>query len=603
MIGNRSIPVFLSLEAPASRPPDGLIYELFGRGTTKRGGVLLTFILALLFFTISFVHVPIAQAATTFTVNSLLDNTTTDGNCTLREAISKANGVAIADCGADSGGPYTINFSVSGTITLAVDLPFIIRDQTIDGTGQNVVINGSDTYRLLLVASVKLALKNLTLTHGAASTGGAIYNDTDSTLDITGCTFSNNNSSSGGAIYSQSAVTVSNSIFSGNSSGSGGAIKLNDGALVITGSTFSGNSATNYGGALDADGEDVTVDTSSFLNNTSAGTGGAIDHDSGILTITRSTFSGNQANEGGTIWNGYELILGNSTFSGNISATNGGAIAMFANPTTIANCTFAGNSATKVGGAIYTGSGTTPTLANTIIADSPSGGNCGGIGTITDGGNNLQFGGSVANSCGATIPTPVSDPLGSNVLANNGGPTETIALPLGSAAIDAGNDAVCAETPVDGVDQRGIRRPQGLHCDIGAYEFFVPMPDTSTCGSLLANNLYSCSVVCNGSPYGYHDCVQFINPGFVATGHFDMQFADIANNGSSSDPLGCSTDVDDPHRFLCAASTGNTSPSAGFGFSGMVGRSLNFDGNLAKGSFNCRYDCMLDPNCSVSAPR
>src|SRR5205814_2005 len=55
-------------------------------------------------------------------------------------------------------------------------------------------------------------------------------------------------------------------------------------------------------------------------------------------------------------------------------------------------------------------------------------------------------------------------------LADNGGPTLTHALLLGSAAIDAGDDAVCAADPVSGVDQRGVIRPQGAHCDIGAYE-------------------------------------------------------------------------------------------------------------------------------------
>jgi hypothetical protein len=50
-------------------------------------------------------------------------------------------------------------------------------------------------------------------------------------------------------------------------------------------------------------------------------------------------------------------------------------------------------------------------------------------------------------------------------LADNGGPTFTHALSPGSPAIDAANDALCPAT-----DQRGTNRPQGTHCDIGAYE-------------------------------------------------------------------------------------------------------------------------------------
>jgi len=57
-------------------------------------------------------------------------------------------------------------------------------------------------------------------------------------------------------------------------------------------------------------------------------------------------------------------------------------------------------------------------------------------------------------------------------LANNGGPTQTIALEPGSPAIDAGDPAVCANPPVYGVDQRGYVRPGIGHtqCSIGAYE-------------------------------------------------------------------------------------------------------------------------------------
>ena len=60
--------------------------------------------------------------------------------------------------------------------------------------------------------------------------------------------------------------------------------------------------------------------------------------------------------------------------------------------------------------------------------------------------------------------------------AASGGPTQTIALNPGSVAIDAGLDAVCAAAPVNGRDQRGVTRPQGPHCDSGAYE---AVPGTS----------------------------------------------------------------------------------------------------------------------------
>ena len=104
------------------------------------------------------------------------------------------------------------------------------------------------------------------------------------------------------------------------------------------------------------------------------------------------------------------------------------------------------------------------TLKNTIVANSPAGGNCSGA--ITDGGGNLSY-------PDTTCPGINSDPM-LGPLQNNGGPTQTMALLPGSAAIDAANDAICAAPPVNNLDQRGITRPQGPHCDIGAYEAMLP---------------------------------------------------------------------------------------------------------------------------------
>jgi hypothetical protein len=68
-----------------------------------------------------------------------------------------------------------------------------------------------------------------------------------------------------------------------------------------------------------------------------------------------------------------------------------------------------------------------------------------------------------------TCPGINADPV-LGPLQNNGGRTWTMVLGQGSAAIDAGDDTICAAPPVNNLDQRGISRPQGLHCDIGAVE-------------------------------------------------------------------------------------------------------------------------------------
>ena len=55
-------------------------------------------------------------------------------------------------------------------------------------------------------------------------------------------------------------------------------------------------------------------------------------------------------------------------------------------------------------------------------------------------------------------------------LQNNGGDTETLALPAGSPAIDQIPPDVCRLTRIT-TDQRGVNRMRGKGCDIGAYEY------------------------------------------------------------------------------------------------------------------------------------
>ena len=157
--------------------------------------------------------------------------------------------------------------------------------------------------------------------------------------------------------------------------------------------------------------------------------------------------------------------MSNSTFSGN-SADAGGGIYNYSSAATVSNSTFSGNSGYGEGGGIATYGALT--LKNTIVANNRPGGNC--FGTIIDGVGNLSY-------PDTTCPGINGDPrLGP--LRNNGGPTETMALGRGSAAIDAANDAICEAPPVNNLDQRGIVRPQGSHCDIGAVEQqpYPPLP-------------------------------------------------------------------------------------------------------------------------------
>ena len=109
-------------------------------------------------------------------------------------------------------------------------------------------------------------------------------------------------------------------------------------------------------------------------------------------------------------------------------------------------------------------------MTNTIIAANQAsleGADCSGI--VTSLGHNLVGSGdhcglqATASDLVGTSAQPVDARLGA--LENNGGPTETHALLLGSPAIDTGGDGPDLST-----DQRGLARPQGSASDIGAYE-------------------------------------------------------------------------------------------------------------------------------------
>ena len=213
-----------------------------------------------------------------------------------------------------------------------------------------------------------------------------------------------------------------------------------------------GSAGGGGGGAVNNFGGTVVIADAAFLRN-SAFAGGAIEnHDGGTMTITGSTFSGNSALPGGAISNlRSTLTITNSTFVGN-SAVVGGAIYNLSIATVqVMNSTFSGNTASDQGGALDSTGGTSIAVQNSIFA----GNGC--VGAIQDGGGNLDWPDS---GC----PGLIGDPrLGA--LADNGGPTFTMALGPGSAAIDAATSSGCPTT-----DQRGVLRPFGAGCDIGAYE-------------------------------------------------------------------------------------------------------------------------------------
>ena len=263
---------------------------------------------------------------------------------------------------------------------------------------------------------------------------------------------------------------------------------------------FLGNSASVYGGAMFNSGVNKGVSSPVLSNVTFSGnkageSGGAMlnagEGGESSPTLTDVMFSNNSANNrGGAMDNWCDLggvsvpILTNITFSGNAAGSLGGAIYNYGpggicNPT-LTNITFNGNSA-QSGGAIYNygpgSSGTSrPTLINVILwsdiligtgGSGPEIVNFYGAAPSVD--HSIVQGGCAAGSTCTNLFT--GDPM-LGVLANNGGFTQTMLPGTGSAAIDAGLCHVDnAAVPRD--DQRGLPRPQGAACDIGAVEVAV----------------------------------------------------------------------------------------------------------------------------------
>ena len=279
-------------------------------------------------------------------------------------------------------------------------------------------------------------------------------------------------------------VTVRNGSRSGSSDAGG---IDNNGILTVTNSTVSGNQAYYYGGIGNSG--TLTVTNSTVSGNQGNFGGGIVNF--GTLTVTNSTVSGNQSgNSGGGIANSGTLTMTNSTVSGNQSDGSGGGIANY-NTLTLINSTIAANTADinndGIGrGGVYNASAANvkTTFRNTLIGNNTKGtvtfakSDCDG--TLVSQGYNLIESTDGCTITGNTTGNVTGQGPWLGALKDNGGPTFTqqLLLRLGeivpdSPALNAGDPAGC--TTADGTplatDQRGAARPQGVRCDIGAFEF------------------------------------------------------------------------------------------------------------------------------------
>lgn len=399
----------------------------------------------------------------------------------------------------NDGDTVEIDASLPVVIEQGIDVP---RDVTIQGQGpSNTRIQGNGTDSVFHLEQ-SATIEDLTVSGGATTlSGGGI-------------------DSSGGPT---ATVQVRNVDVTGNSAaGDGGGISASGGAtVVVTNTNVSGNTARNHGGGISGEGP-VVLTNSTVSNNQVVAPGGLMAQDSsfaggfmldddptstmgggvyadGALTLTDTTISGNSADIGGGIMDNAPytesssitgstisgntatesgggidtlgvLTIDNSTISDNSTAGDGGGI-FFRNTAlgslAISNSTMAGNSAAASGGGGIYANGSFD-VKSTIIGNSASGSDCAYYYPMPNAVGNLDTDGSCGSGFATVTPMELSlAPL----TVNAPGTTATQALFSNSLAIDTAVDC----TDFDGIavvtDQRGVSRPQGPSCDIGAYEY------------------------------------------------------------------------------------------------------------------------------------
>jgi hypothetical protein len=359
-----------------------------------------------------------------------------------------------------------IDFSSSGSDTTASPIN-ITRSVTLIGLG-DVVFDGKDESNFLTTstsgASVDLAIDNITFQNGYTANvneGSALHTAAGS-LTVLNSTFTGNGGY--GAIVSPTIGTttqITNSLFTdnGSSNANRGAAVYSYGDLTITNSTFLRNVGSTSGAVVGN--SKMTVSNNLFVQNTAQGSGGAVS----------SLFKPGA--------NGGAVDISNNTFVGNTAGQDGGAL-LLVRDASVVNNTFVDNTASTEGNALYNTS-TTGLFANIFASSTGDGAQLASQRNLTDFAANistspadatlLPASARVAGQVGATYAS-----IAVSALAENDGPTQTMALSAGSIAIDAATPEIrAAATAITQptVDQRGVAR--GNASDAGAFEYVAPV--------------------------------------------------------------------------------------------------------------------------------
>ncbi|RLD08476.1 MAG: hypothetical protein DRI65_02080 [Chloroflexota bacterium] len=451
------------------------------------------------------------------------DGDCTPGDCSLREAVNKANSCP---------GLQTINLPADGyTLTLDGDDENLGATGDLDVTDDLVIIgtgapsiNGNIERAFHVHSGVTATFEGIWLTDGDAIYGGGLVNEGDLSLNNFTCNYNNVSippggmgDAMGGCIFNTSNLTVNNGQFLANTAGYGGAVyNLDNATALIENNSFTGNEAEFNGGALwnGVDAEFTVNNSTLEMNEAGVDGGGVWNHGDfygeglvlednhaidrgGAIYVWMDTFTQfnnswlteNSANWGGGLFNNngmvhfYESGITNNTATGPVGGGiyNNGPVptgGLLLKNVTISNNTALGG----VGGAgIYntgnfdfrfiTVSGNDPEglridtggeikIRSSILADNP-GGNCAGIAP-----DSLDYNLTSDSTCALTGShdilnvTALIEPLGFH-----GGLAPSHPLTYGSPALDSGSHDLCIS-----MDQNYTSRPQGPWCDRGAFE-------------------------------------------------------------------------------------------------------------------------------------
>ena len=313
----------------------------------------------------------------------------------------------------------------------------------------------------------------------------------------------------GGGILNSGTLTVSNCSLTINKAGGG-----TGGYVLAGGEPVAGNGGNGFGGAIYNFGILSLTSCALVGNNAVGGPGGNEGTINNLRGVGGASCGGAIANEGTLAVTNCTIALNTSTggnggvgTGGNGGSAAGGAIWSGTNTVTLVNCTIYDNSANggmsnfqqdysnfggdASGGGVFIQSGVFNSRNSLFAKDSATGGTGYAYQNFGPGGSGASYGPEVAGSftsqghnlvvetngstCWAasdltgSLAIPLNAEVGS--LQYAGGETETVPLLATSPAIDAGDDAVLSAPFNLTTDQRGMHRPNGVHVDIGAFEF------------------------------------------------------------------------------------------------------------------------------------